>query len=89
MVRVDIIPQHMDIDPSGLNKEDVERIKHMLEYMLSKPIIDSIDNYLENAVFEDEDKAIESFQKFLNKHYPSKKFNAAEFIIDCCKFVEV
>lgn len=75
----------MDINPQGLEVEDIKRIESMLTCMLRETVIE---NYLQNNVFKDKDNAIESFQKFLDRQFPRKGFNASEFIIDCCKTVE-
>ena len=85
MLKVEIIDHHMDINPQGLEVEDIKRIESMLTCMLRETIIES---YLQNNVFKDQDNAIESLQKFLDKQFPRKGFNAAEFIIDCCKTLE-
>ena len=85
MLKVEIIDHHMDINPQGLEVEDIKRIESMLTCMLRETIIES---YLQNNVFKDQDNAIESFQKFLDMQFPRKGFNASEFIIDCCKTVE-
>ena len=85
MLKVEIIDHHMDINPQGLNIEDIKRIENMLTCMLRETIIES---YLQNNVFKDQDNAIESLQKFLDMQFPRKYFNAAEFIIDCCKTLE-
>lgn len=84
MLKVEIIDHHMDINPQGLEVEDVKRIESMLTCMLRETIIES---YLQNNVFKDQDNAIESLQKFLDMQFPRKGFNASEFIIDCCKTV--
>ena len=85
MLKVEIIDHHMDINPQGLEVEDIKRIESMLTCMLRETIIES---YLQNNVFKDQDNAIESLQKFLDMQFPRKYFNAAEFIIDCCKTLE-
>ena len=85
MLKVKIIDHYMNIDPEGLEVEDIKRIESMLECMLEEPIIES---YLQNNVFKDDDDAHESFQKFLDIQFPHEDFNATEFIIDCCKTLE-
>ena len=85
MLKVKIIDHYMDIDPQGLEVEDIKRIESMLTCMLEEAIIES---YLQNNVFKDIDNAIERFQKFLDIQFPHKGFNATEFIIDCCKTLE-
>ena len=75
----------MDIDPEGLEVEEIKRIESMLTCMLEETIIES---YLQNNVFKDIDNAIEYFQKFLDIQFPHKGFDATEFIIDCCKTLE-
>ena len=85
MLKVKIIDHYMDIDPQGLEVEDIKRIESMLTCMLEETIIES---YLQNNVFKDIDNAIEYFQKFLDIQFPHTGFNASEFIIDCCKTLE-
>ena len=85
MLKVKIIDHYMDIDPQGLDVEDIKRIESMLTCMLEEPIIES---YLQNNVFKDIDNAIECFQKFLDMQFPHTGFNASEFIIDCCRTLE-
>lgn len=85
MFKVKIIDHYMNIDPDGIEVEDIKRIENMLTCMLEEPIIES---YLQNNVFKDEDDAFESFQKFLDIQFPHEDFNACEFIIDCCKKLE-
>ena len=85
MLKVKIIDHYMDIDPEGLEVEEIKRIESMLTCMLEETIIES---YLQNNVFKDIDNAIERFQKFLDIKFPHKGFDATEFIIDCCKTLE-
>ena len=85
MLKVKIIDHYMNIDTEGLEVEEIKRIESMLTCMLDET---SIESYLENNVFKDEDNAFESFQKFLDIQFPHECFNASEFIIDCCKTLE-
>ena len=45
MLKVEIIDHHMDINPQGLEVEDIKRIESMLTCMLRETIIES---YLQN-----------------------------------------
>ena len=41
MLKVEIIDHHMDINPQGLDVEDIKRIESMLTCMLRETIIES------------------------------------------------